>query len=250
MANGESKTEKKSGNKKYRNWVWLVYPKSAPDKWESKISKLCIPWCHSPLHDNDVNADGSKKDPHYHCLLMFDGPTTYQHVTQILKDIFGDPEVDKDHGFVRPFPCLSVRGTVRYFAHLDNPEKAQYDLDGSYYYICDIHDLMKPTVSESQKIIKDIQQFCIDNNILELCDLTDICMEMNEDWFYLLTTHFTLYFTSYLRSRRFKADRERKESEAAIADLKMKYDKHTEDALKQVEKENEDKPAGSLPAGT
>ena len=76
-------------------------------------------WIESPLHDKDVNPDGSKKKPHWHIMLSADGPITEKRINQIIKPLNG------------PIPQKvgSSIGMVRYFIHLDNPEKHQYPMD-------------------------------------------------------------------------------------------------------------------------
>ncbi|MFS5611931.1 Rep family protein [Streptococcus agalactiae] len=45
--------------KRGRNWWIVVYPESLPENWKEIISTE--PVAISPLHDKDVNADGTRK---------------------------------------------------------------------------------------------------------------------------------------------------------------------------------------------
>ena len=45
--------------KRGRNWWIVVYPESLPENWKEIISTE--PVAISPLHDKDVNADGTKE---------------------------------------------------------------------------------------------------------------------------------------------------------------------------------------------
>lgn len=103
---------------KNRSWVFIVYPESAPDDWVDQIRELHLPMAISPLHDKDVNETGEPKKPHYHVILSFDGPTTYKNANNLVQRITNGPIVK---------PCHSIRGSYRYFTHMDNPEKFQYD---------------------------------------------------------------------------------------------------------------------------
>ncbi|WP_417282092.1 Rep family protein [Clostridioides difficile] len=71
----------------------------------------------SPRHDRDMNPDNTPKKAHYHVILTYSGPTSY-NVVKALTD-----------GFNQPIPQAleQVRGYYRYLTHKDNPEKAQYD---------------------------------------------------------------------------------------------------------------------------
>lgn len=108
--------------KKSRGWLTIVYPESAPVDWWDKLAQLgCVAIC-SPLHDLDLlpepEEDGREhKKPHYHVGLIWDGPTTFKNASELVSQISG----------VGCIPMQSVRGSCRYFCHLDSPDKARYD---------------------------------------------------------------------------------------------------------------------------
>ncbi len=107
-----------------RNFAFLVYPESAPADWLGRIQDLHVPGCVSPLHDRDVytlpsdsHQVGELKKPHWHCLLSFQGVKTVKQILTAL-EFLGVCHVEVVH---------NMSAMVRYFAHLDNQEKAQYD---------------------------------------------------------------------------------------------------------------------------
>lgn len=102
---------------KNRNWVEIVYPESAPEDWVDRLRDLHLPFAISPLHDKDVETHGESKKPHYHIIVSFDGPTTYKNANRTIQSLTNGTIVK---------PCRSIRGSYRYFIHLDNPEKFQY----------------------------------------------------------------------------------------------------------------------------
>lgn len=99
-----------------RNWLFIVYPESAPEDWRSILDSFHVPWIESPLHDADVNADATEKKAHWHIMLLFDSVKSYQQILPFSRAVNGS----------FPIKCRSLRGSVRYFYHADNPEKAQY----------------------------------------------------------------------------------------------------------------------------
>ena len=113
-----SHSTKKSSTKdsRKRNWTAVVYPESAPENWREILDDEHIEWVESPLHDKDMNPDGSIKKPHWHIMLLFDGNKSYEQIKEI---------TDKINAPI-PKYVQSVRAMARYFAHLDNPEKVQY----------------------------------------------------------------------------------------------------------------------------
>ena len=40
-----------------RSWTFVLYPESCPEDWQEKL--LGVPFLRSPLHDKDVNPDGT-----------------------------------------------------------------------------------------------------------------------------------------------------------------------------------------------
>lgn len=50
-----------------RNWATVVYPESAPKNWREILGEMRVPCFLSPLHDKDINPDGTPKKP----IIMF-----------------------------------------------------------------------------------------------------------------------------------------------------------------------------------
>ena len=53
-------------------------------------SKTGLQCAISPLHDKDMNPDNTPKKPHYHVILTYSGPTSY-NVVKALTDGFNQP---------------------------------------------------------------------------------------------------------------------------------------------------------------
>lgn len=185
-----------SKNVKKRNWTFIAYPDSLPSNWLEQLQQTGLKIAISPLHDRDVNADGSPKKPHYHVLLCYDGPQTYNAVLSLS---------NKQLGQSIPQALESMRGGYRYLTHKDNPDKAQYsDADIRTLNGFDIRDFVELTRSEITKIIRDIQDFIREEHITEYCRLLDMLQDggdMMADWYEVAINH-TLLLTAYLRSRR------------------------------------------------
>ena len=183
-------------NVKKRNWTFLVYPESAPADWVSKLQATGLPVAISPLHDKDINPDGEPKKAHYHVIVCYSGPTTYNVVLALTQSL-GQPI---------PKPLEQVRGMYRYFTHMDNPEKYQYDSTGiSCLNGFNIMDFVDMTRSEVLKIKLDLQAFIRSSNITEYADLMDNLQDgSNMDWYDVASSN-TFFFEKYISSRRNKA---------------------------------------------
>lgn len=177
-----------------RNWSIIVYPESAPENWRSLLDETHIEWIESPLHEFDTNPTGEVKKPHYHVLLLFGGVKSYDQVCEFIKPLNG------------PIPqrCHNARAMVRYFAHLDNPDKFQYSIsDIIPHGGVDISELLKPSTSERYSLIKEICEYVGANNITEFYELMDYAMDEKFDsWFPLLCDNSAYIVNQYIKSNR------------------------------------------------
>ena len=186
-------------NVKKRNWAFVLYPESAPADWRELLQKTGLPCAISPLHDRDVNATGEPKKPHYHVMVFYQGPTSY-NVVKRLTD-----------GLNQPIPQVveQVRGYYRYLTHMDNPEKAQYSPSGiTTLNGFDIGDYVEMSKSEVTKVCRALMDYIRENDIMEYADLMDMtmCEGVPPEWFDVASSR-TLFFTGYLKSRRFRVER-------------------------------------------
>ena len=184
---------------KSRGWLTLVYPESALENWIDVLSQIGQQVLISPLHDRDINqGTNERKKEHYHVLLLWDGPTTENNAKKIV-DLIGG---------VGCFQCMSVRGSARYFCHLDNPDKVKYDVH-DLRQIGGI-DIQKILMSESDEslMLQEIFKFCTEYNIINYKDLIDYCMVSNEEWFNLITHKHRENVWKYLRSAEYKNKQE------------------------------------------
>lgn len=187
---------KSSGNKssRTRNWTIVLYPESAPADWRDLMDDLQIEWVESPLHEFDTNATGEVKKPHWHILLLFGGVKSYDQVVEIVEP-FNCPA---------PQRCHSAKGCVRYMAHLDNPEKFQYNIgDIKAHGGVDLAELLRPSSSERYSLIGEMCSYVRDNSITEFQDLMDYAMQHRfDDWFPLLCDSSAYVVGQYIKSQR------------------------------------------------
>lgn len=180
-------------NTKKRNWTFVLYPESAPSDW-LEILKLSGLMCSvSPLHDKDTNPTGEPKKAHYHVLLVYSGPTTYNSVAKFTASL----------NATIPQPLESVRGMYRYFSHKDNPEKYQYSeadiININGFNIADLVELSKGEVNEIKaRLLKMIREA----DIIEYSDLVDILLDNEMLVEYDVAINHTFFFNSYITSRR------------------------------------------------
>jgi hypothetical protein len=176
-----------------RNFVSIGYPESLIEGWLEVLEETHIPCIISPLHDKDVNPTGEVKKPHYHIMIMYEGPHTMEQAQKIFDLI----------GAVQCKTVNSVRGQARYFLHMDNPEKAEYSIENvKALNGADYQELIQ-LPSDKYGIIKEMLRFIEKNDILSFSQLLLWCSSNKEDWFRALCDSSAYIIKEYLASREY-----------------------------------------------
>lgn len=190
-------SEKKSTDNRARTWTFVLYEESAPENWRDMLDEQHIQWVESPWHDKDMNANGEPKKKHKHILLMFSGKKSYEQIKEITDSL------------KQPIPqrCHDARALVRYMAHLDNPEKAQYNVNDIIPHGgVDVSEMLRPSSSERYSLIRDMIDYIRSKGITEFQDLMDYAAEEHfSDWFPLLCDNSAYIIGQYIKSQRHRA---------------------------------------------
>lgn len=187
-------TTKKSNVKK-RNWAFVLYPESAPVNWIEILQQTGLQCVISPLHDKDLDPTGESKKPHYHIILCYSGPTSF-NVVKALCDSLNQPI---------PQALEQVRGYYRYLTHKDNPEKYQYsDEDIQPLNGFNISDFVELSKSEILEIKKKLQELIRTEGIIEYSDFMDYLLDNGMSLEYEVGSNNTYFFEKYIASKRNK----------------------------------------------
>ena len=197
---------------KKRCWAFVIYPESAPKNWEEILRISGLLCAVSPLHDKDLNPDNTPKKPHWHVIVVYNGPTTFSAVSKFSATLNG----------TIPIPLESVRGMYRYHIHIDNPEKAQYsDRDRLLLNGFNISDMIELSKSEVDEMKRKIISIVREVGITEYADLLDFLAD-NELWGeHSIAMNHTIFFNSYIASRRYKTEAEKREREKRERDERV-----------------------------
>lgn len=180
-----------------RTYATIVYTESAPKDWQEILEAEHIP-CHiSPLHDKDINKDGTLKKPHIHVMLMFDSVKTRKQAEKIFKKISG----------VGAEAVNSPRAYARYLCHLDNPDKAQYPIEEVVSYGGADYDMHINTTKDTYTTIGEIMDFCVANNIFCFADLLLHAKENQSNWFRIICDNSMLLY-QFLKSKYWDENRQ------------------------------------------
>lgn len=183
-----------------RNWTIIVYPDSAPTDWRDILCNMHIPWICSPIHDKDKFKNGKAKKPHWHIIILFPSKKSYKQVEQIANQL----------NTVTPQPVASIIGMTRYLAHLDDPDKHQYDPKDIVGH-CGADPMMYMETANQKKvdkirIIGEMIEFVQEQGITEFYQLADYAKKKEPDWFDILVNSSTIFMTNYIKSYRYGHD--------------------------------------------
>lgn len=193
------------------------------------LNSLHVPSCVSPLHNKDVNevnletGETEYKKPHFHIVIDFGSganktPSQFFDLIEPIRNYISvanldrlteDSDEKKVSATVKLWKnenCVkNMRSLLRYFKHLDNPEKYQY-IEEEYRTFCGFElDNRLLSQEDSLLIVKEIKDFVRNENCYLFCDLVDYSCENRPEWFSVLTrSQFSHFITNYMKSLLYK----------------------------------------------
>ena len=183
-----------NSEKRSNNWTFVVYPgDSLPDNYLNIIQNWHIPTLLSPIHDKDLNGDLTEKKKHIHIILYF-GVGANKSYSQVL-------EYSKQLNGTIPQIVNNSRALIRYFIHLDNPEKHQYkkqDLITISGF--DIGDAFS-SFDDENKLYDSIEKIIKDNLIFNYASLTYFLSENGYSYELQFLRKHTMHFNALLNGR-------------------------------------------------
>lgn len=216
-ARKRSREKKKAEDgERFRCWMLIFYPDSAPADWPDLLSDLHLPIWVSPLHDRDAwtaadertdpkRKEGTPKKPHYHLVAQY-------------------PEKVSRKQFLDDFGCLngpenvkvpkSLISMVRYLPHLDDPDKAQYNReDVRTFGGADAGLMDEMGTHERHEALKAMRKHIRTHNILYFDEFYDYCDDCEIRWAHLLDDSCTYVIREYIKARAYRVEQERKQFE-------------------------------------
>lgn len=177
---------------KSKYFCCILYPDSSTydvDKVIKSLAEEHLTFAVSPIHDKDIENDGSLKKAHFHLLLAYSSATTINNIRGWFK-ICGMPESELHSVRV----CASGVGYFRYLTHKDNLEKAQY-ADNDIRVFNDYDELFKKFSKTASVKIDDlvrIFQIVDELNTISFHSLIQYLMLNERDLFKMLTSSSAL----------------------------------------------------------
>lgn len=194
MDDFDSETRNKLKSIKKRHWVYIVYPESAPEDWIETLKDTLVPFAISPLHDKDVDIVGNLKKPHWHLIVSFDGPTTFNCAASYCEITKGP----------LPKACGSLKGAYEYFTHKNSLDKYHYSSTEIQKYNGFVVEV---TNNESMKFNKEIAKLIYAENIIEITELECLIRNYYGDEYYDVFVRNAYYFNMLIKSLRHNPER-------------------------------------------
>lgn len=201
----QQRADAKRAGKRARAWTALMYQESAPDGWMEKLSNLLVEALISPLHDQDVwtvedeaeNAShkaGSPKKAHWHIVVSYKNPTTYE----IAKEVF-----DEIGAVMPPEPKAKVKDfkqMARYLCHLDQQDKHRYDTADVKSFGSVDYRVLVMSGQDEDEMLDEIEQFLDDNCITSFRQFCGYVRNERPEWKELTRRRYAAYISRYIKS--------------------------------------------------
>lgn len=177
---------------KSKYFCCVLYPDSLSYDTDNLIKSLAgehLTFAVSPIHDRDIESDGTLKKAHYHLLIAYSSATTLSNIRGWF-NACGMPYSDLHSVRI----CASGVGYYRYLTHKDNPEKAQYN-DCDIRVFNDSDELFKKfSKTASDKIDDLVRIFRIvdELNTISFHDLIQYLMLNERELFKMVTSSSAL----------------------------------------------------------
>ena len=212
-------------------FTFIYYPDQAFDSnfLFEFLDSIKVPSCVSPLHDQDVNETNTStgevefKKPHYHVVIDFGSGQnkTVEQMFELISPIRSnvsitpwDSPIFQDKIDQNKFDNLkklwksenivrNMRTLLRYFKHLDNPEKHQYiESCDEYHTFCgfELEDRIY-SQTDSYRLLDEIFDFIDNNQVYSFCDLVRYTRKNNREWYTVICRNqFTQIILYYIKS--------------------------------------------------
>lgn len=192
--------------------AWL---KRNPDVYDPETGDI------APENVDRVPKVGDPKKSHIHLMLRSKGARTGKWWSSVFEE-FGLTIRENSWAVVG-----NVDSTIRYMAHLDNHEKAQYDaLDVLGFGGIDLSPLVTTTGSEKLRILVDLQEYVLANGIKTYRSLVNYAFGTHNVDYIACVTGRASYWTGYFNSWR----TEEQDAAARKKAEEMRAAKHAESA--------------------
>lgn len=191
--------EKNRKGKQRKIWWGYLYPDSAPEDWLDQARKSGCEML-AMFHDQDLDATGLEKEPHWHVVVRFSHAVTAKEAKEFLVPL-GVKEASIQYRD-------SWTAVARYLCHMDDPNKAQYDPSlvveiGGADYLNAIN-----RTADKYRVVAEMQDWVAEpmnsgNQPRSFGELNDFSRINNLEWFMSLCDNSAVIMREFCKSKRY-----------------------------------------------
>lgn len=196
---------------KSRYWSAIGWVESLPDDYQERLRNSNIQCVISPLHDSDiVEKTGVLKKPHYHVLLLWDGPTTFENVQEFCIQMGLGTYIER---------VRSVKNILDYLTHdsYSSKGKYHYDVKNIVWINCNINDFININFRQIVKYIRE-------NKINQFSKLVDKLFDNMENDLLEYVSKNTYFVNTYISSLKFDIDKDIQQTYALLKGIADEID--------------------------
>ena len=123
-------------------------------------------------------------------MILFDGVKTSEQAKEVFEVIGG----------IGIQPIKSAQAYARYLYYLNNPEKAQYDIENVVSCSDADYQTMISITTDKYSTIGEMIESCLQNGIVSYAQLLLFAKENRSDWFRVLCDNGTVAMVQFLKS--------------------------------------------------
>lgn len=194
----QRRADEKRKGQRARAWTCVVYPESAPENWQDILRDQLVECLISPLHDKDVEPTGEIKKPHYHVVLSFKNPTSFEKAKEVFAEI---------NGVVPPARECKVKDfkqMARYLCHLDQPNKHRYSVDDVVSIGAIDYPSLVMSGADEDEILDMIFDFIRDNHVVSFAAFIDLVRHQKPEWRRVVYHQYNGLISKYIKSQQWE----------------------------------------------
>ena len=131
---------------------------------------------------------------------MFEGKKTIEQAKEVFSIVGAVPP--PEIAGKSSIKVSSIRGASRYLCHLDNPDKALYDVGQVYSFGGADYSSMISLAQDKYKALTEMEEFCEKYNVFSFFALARYASVHRTDWSRILKDCGSVYMREYLQSRK------------------------------------------------
>lgn len=190
----QKRADDKRAGTRARAWTAVVYPDSAASGWRDILADAMVEALVSPLHALDKEPTGAPKKPHYHIVISFSNPASYDKAKGIFNQL---------NAVVPPLEQARVkdfRQMARYLCHLDQPNKARYQIsDVQVFGGLDYQELVMSSADEDA-MLDEIEEFIERNHVISFTAFQRYVRHYKPEWRYVVRHKASYYIRETIKA--------------------------------------------------